>query len=131
VSAAYVDSFGDVVKLDGRADVPINVTADDVQDADKLARMLQTALREIAMLRRRWNPDVLFFRDRTVDATAATKYRLAHQFAGRVNWYVAKWDPTVAGTEVRLDEHADTDENTLVLVSAAAGVVTIKVEAAG
>jgi hypothetical protein len=131
VSTAVVESDGEVRQLDGKAGTPIVVTAEDVQDPAKLARMLQTAMRELAELRRRYNPRVTYLRDVAVTNTGAVLYRFAHGFGGRVNWYVAQWDPASVGTEVRLDQHADTDANTLVLVSGASGRVTVKVEEAG
>jgi hypothetical protein len=130
MGAAYVDSDGNVVQLDSGGGPPEVVRPEDVADDTKLARMVERILKSIAQLERRWDPEKRWFRDVTVDATGTTKYRLEHGLGGRVNWYVAHWDGA-AGVEVRVDQHADTDSDTLVLVSGAAGTVTILVEEAG
>jgi hypothetical protein len=124
--SAIVESTGVVRRLDTRAGEQINVTADDVRDAPKLARLLQGAVRELAAQRRRWAPRELYFRGQTVDATGTTKYRLTHNFGGLVNYA-----PVYADDYPQLKVHADTDENTLVLVSGTACTVTIRVWEAG
>jgi hypothetical protein len=127
VSAAIVNSDGGVRQLDARAGEPISVTADDVKDADKLARMLQDALRQLAEFKREWRPRRLYFRDQTVDDTGSTKYRLTHNFGGLVNYVAVREDGGYADLRV----HDDTDGNTLVLVSYSAATLTILVEEAG
>lgn len=129
--AAIVQSDGLVRQLDTRAGEPIVVTSEDVKDPEKLARLLQQALRENAELRRRYAPRVLYFRDQAVTATTTTPIRLTHNFNGKVNWSVVRWGGSAAGSSYGLDEHADTDANTLVLVSGVAGTATIRVEEAG
>jgi hypothetical protein len=129
--SAIVQSDGLVRQLDARAGEPIVVTSEDVKDAEKLARLLQQALRENAELRRRWAPRELYFRDQAVTATTATKIRLTHNFNGKVNWAVVRWDGNAAGSSYGIDEHADTDANTLVIVSSVAGTATIRVWEAG
>ena len=129
--AAIVQNDGVIRQLDTRAGEPIVVTSDDVKDVEKLARLLQQALRENAEIRRRWAPRELFFRDQAVTATNTTKIRLTHNFNGKVNWAVVRWDGSAAGSSYGIDEHADTDANTLVLVSSVAGTATIRVEEAG
>ena len=131
MSAAIVENDGSVRQLDTRAGEQINVTSEDVKDVEKLARLLQQALRENAELRRRWAPRELYFRDQAVTATTTTKIRLTHNFGGKVNWTVARWDGSAAGASYGIDEHADTDANTLVLVSSVAGTATIRVWEAG
>lgn len=131
VSAAIIERSGEVRQLDTRAGEQINVTSEDVKDPEKLARLLQQALRENAENRRRWAPRELYFRDQAVTATTATKIRLSHGFDGKVNWTVVRWDGSAAGSSYGIDEHADTDANTLVLVSSVAGTATIRVWEAG
>lgn len=129
--AAIVHNDGVIRQLDTRAGEPIVVTSDDVKDMEKLARLLQQALRENAEIRRRWAPRELFFRDQAVTATTTTKIRLTHNFNGKVNWAVVRWDGSAAGSSFGIDEHADTDANTLVLVSSVAGTATVRVWEAG
>lgn len=126
MSAALVASDGLVRQLDTRAGEPIVVTSQDVKDPEKLARLLQQALRENAEFRRRWTPRELYFRDQVVDGTGTTKYRLTHGFNGRVTY-----EAVYASDYPRLKIHADTDANTLVLVSGTACTVDIRVREAG
>lgn len=131
MSAAIIESDGEVRQLDSRASAQIVITSDDVKDAERLARLLQQALRENAELRRRWMPRELYFRDQAVTATNTTKIRLVHNFGGKVNWAVVRWDGSAAGSSYGIDEHTDTDANTLVVVSSVAGTATIRVWEAG
>lgn len=131
MSAAYFDVDGNVVQLDGKASPDEVATAADVADPEKLARMVTALRRDVAELKRRWNPRKTYFRDQVVTASTTTKIRLEHGFGGRVNFWPCDWKPTVAGTEARIERHGDSDDNTLVVVSNAAGTVTVLVEAAG
>lgn len=131
VSAAYVDRGGTVKPLDGKAPARVTITAKDVADAETLAQILQDHEDRLATLEREWRPRKLFRRDLDVDNTGTTLYYVPHGFGGRVNWYVARWQPTAAGTEPGMSEDASSDDNTLVLVSGVEGTVTICVEAAG
>ena len=131
MSAAYVDNDGKVVQLDGRAPSKVTIAAKDVQDPEILAQLLQDHEDRLSALERAWSPKRLFRRDLVVDAGAVIKYRIEHGFGGLVNWKIARWQPSAAGTECRVTEHTDTDSSALVVVSGAAGTVTIEVEAAG
>ena len=131
MSAAAVNSDGAVMQLDGRAPSASTLTADDVKDADKLARLVNELRDRLAEVERAWSPRRTYFRDVVVTATAATKIYLHHNFAGRVNWWVARWDGAAAATAPAIDEDAETDANQLVLVSGVAGTATICVEASG
>lgn len=117
-----------VRQLDAKAGQQIVVTSEDVKDAEKLARMLQTALRAIDERDREWRPRRLYFRDLTVDATGTTKYRLTHNFGGRVNFYFADTSST-GYADLRKD--SETSNDTLVLTSYNAATVTVVVEEAG
>lgn len=131
MGTAAVESDGTIRQLDGRAEPEAVVTEADVQDAAKLARMVQALQRDVAALKRAWAPRVMYFRDVAVTATTTTVIRLTHGFGGRVNWSVVRWDASSAGVEVRIDEDSGTDADTLCLTSGAAGTVTIRVEEAG
>lgn len=128
MSAAIVESDGTVRQLDAKAGELVVVTADDVKDADKLARSLQDALRQLAELRREWRPRRLYFRNQSFDATGTTKYRLTHNFGGRVNYYFM---PETTGGYVDVRRHSETDNNTLVLTSFWSSTATVLVEEAG
>ena len=116
-------------KLDKALEPAENVDAADAADPGKLARLLGRVLREIATLKQAWTPSRVDFEDVAVDATGTTKYPLRHALDGRVRFWVVEWQSGSAGPA--LARHAETDANTLVLVSYAAGTATIRVEASG
>ena len=124
--SAAVFSDDEWRQLGGTSDSLLTVTSAEVQDPEKLARMLQTALRELAELRREWRPRVRYWRDVTVDGTAATQCRFEHNLGGRVNWHAVGAESTVD-----LWQHEDTDDNVLILVSNAPATVTVRIEEAG
>lgn len=129
--AAVVRSTGVMRQLDRRAGATQQLTADDVTDAQRLAREVNELRGKAAEQDRRHDPMWIDFEDVAVDATATTKYRLPHKFGGRVRWWVVDWTPAVTGDVAAIGKHADTDSNTLVLVSGNAGTATIRVEKAG
>jgi hypothetical protein len=131
MSAAYVRSDGTVIQLDGKRAPDAVITAQDVENAEKLARMVQDLARRIAVLERGWGPARLFFRDLAVTSTTTDVTRLEHGLGGLVNWSVVRWRPTTPGDAVTVAEHADTDEDTLCIVSGTEGVVSLLVELAG
>ncbi len=126
---AIVTSDGKTRQLDRQAEPEEQVTPEQVQDPERLARGLMGMLRELAKLRRRFHPRRIDFEDRAVDATGTTKYRFPHTFGGRVRWSVVGWKSASAGPQ--LVEHSDTSSTMLVLVSYVAGTATVRVEEAG
>jgi hypothetical protein len=131
MSAAKVDSSGKVTQLGGRVQPDIVVTAKDVEDTEKLARMLQQVLNDLAALKRQWAPRFTDFEELTMDATGTTKYRLRHGFGGKVRWWVVD-SPELGAPDVQLQAHPDTDEDTLVLVSFSSVInIVVRVEEAG
>ena len=134
MSAAYITREGAVVQLDGRAGSQLVITAADVSDAEKLARLLQDALRDVAELKRRWKPRVRYFRDIALDATSSKQFPLEHGFNGRVNFEVAHWVPALVGFAPQIEPDATPGAQTanrLVLISSVQGTATIRVEEAG
>lgn len=129
MSAAYFAN-GKMVQLDSKADTDVVVTPDDVKDPEKLARLLQQALRENAEERRQWKPSRIFFRDLSV--TTLGTYRLEHRFGGRVNYYVARWVPAATGDAALFEViEAQTTEDVLTLFASSDGTATICVQEAG
>lgn len=126
--SAIVPAHGDIRQLDRHAEPDEQVTPADVQDPERVSRLLMRILRDLAALKRRWWPLRVDVEDREVDATGTTKYRYPHGFGGRVRWWVVGWSGA-AGPQ--LAEHDDTDDMTLVLVSYVAGTVTLRIEEAG
>lgn len=129
MSAAYFAN-GKMVQLDSKADTDVVVTPEDVKDPEKLARLLQQALRENAEERRAWKPRRIWFRD--ISVTTLGSYRLEHRFGGRVNYHVERWVPASTGDAPLLEVvEAQSDANVLTLFASSDGTVTIYVEEAG
>lgn len=133
VSAAKVESDGAVTILDGRAEQDEAITAEDVKDAEKLARLLARALSSIAALKRAWVPRRVYFHDVSTSGTAGVpvSHHLEHGLGGRVNWWTVDWDLYGDLEPILGRDDALTTDTTLVLTSYAAGTMTICVEAAG
>lgn len=128
--AARVSSTGKVYQLDRPAEPEQRVTEEDVQQPSKLARMLMALLKDVADIKRRFFPRRIDFEDVEVDNTGGKKFYFHHNFGGRVRW----WPVDVVdlgGGQAALTRHADSDNDTLVLVSNASARVTIRVESAG
>ena len=124
--SAVVSSSGGVRQLDLRPEPEEQITEEQAKDPARLARVLMKIIRDLSGMRRRWWPRYVDHEDLVVDGTGTTKYRLPHEFGGRVRWWPVDWSDSAAGP--RLKRHADTDSNTLVLVSYTAGTVTVRVE---
>jgi hypothetical protein len=127
--SAIVGTSGTPRQLDKRAEPDAAPTEADVQDTNKLVRLLFGILKDVAALKRKWAPNYIDFEDLDVDATGATLYRLTHKFGGRVRFWAVDWTGASAGPALTRD--ALTDANTLILVSSVAGTVTIRVQEAG
>jgi hypothetical protein len=125
MSGAVVNADGGVRQLDAKAEAPIVITAEDAADKEKLARLLQQALRDLAELRRRHSPKWLDFEDVTL---STGDYEFPHGFRGRVRWWVVDWLPDASADPVALERSADSTADTLVLSSFCDGVATIRVE---
>lgn len=120
---------GQTRQLDRQAEPDEQVTPEYVADQERMARLLMRILRDLALMKRRFWPRRADHEDRVVDGTGTTKYRFPHGYNGRIRWFPVDWSGATAGP--RLVRHADTDNNTLVLVSYTAGTVTLRVEEAG
>lgn len=94
---AKVSATGAVATLGAKAAPDAVVRAEDVQDATKLARMLEGLLSGVAALKARWAPRKLDYEDVTVGSAGALT-RLAHGIAGRVRWSVVGWKTTATAT---------------------------------
>jgi hypothetical protein len=104
------------------------VTRQDVEDLERLARIVAALRRDVDDLRRRFVADRIDFEDRTVDALGSIKYRFVHNFGRRVRWWVTDWQ---GASGASLSRHADSTDHVLILTSKSAGVATIRVEVAG
>jgi hypothetical protein len=128
--SADIESDGKVKPLDAKAQPDTVVTAEEVQDAERLARMVQVIVAHVRAVERRWAPRRIDFKDVTC-GTSGTLIRLHHGFGGAVRWWVVDWQISGASGAPILQRYTGTDENTLVLWSDKAGIATIRVEEAG
>lgn len=136
MSVAYVTNEGLMVHLDAKAPSRIVITAADVQDPEKLARLLEDAHRRVQELERRDNRSRVYFRDVVItDDTGAVQYRFEHRFGGRVNYSAVDWTPSgiyQGPPQFDVDRTSTgTDEDALVLLSYWTGTMTLAVEEAG
>lgn len=137
--SAIIPILGATRQLDRAAEPATQITPEEVKDASRLARILMGILRDVAALKRRFKPRRLDFEDATFDGTGTTKYRFAHGFNGRVRFWVTgctSLTPVTVGFGTAtippaLVQHADTDKNTLVLVSFVPCTATLRVEESG
>jgi hypothetical protein len=129
VSAAKVTSSGVMTSLDGRAPTDIVITSKDVEDVERLARLVQEQARKLAVLERRWSPRRIDFEGYAV--TSGDTLRLEHGFGGRVRWWIVEWTPTTPGDVALFEQDSSTAADVLALDVGNSGTVSIRVEAAG
>lgn len=129
MSAAKIDSAGKVVQLGPKPTPEETVTAEDVQDPAKLAKLATRILAALANLRRQWAPGRLDFEDLACDGAGAA-LTLQHNFAGRVRWWVTDWTSGSSACPI-LIRGTETTADTLVLYSYQAGTATLRVEESG
>lgn len=125
MSGSVVDIDGRIRQLDAKAGPTHVLTAEDVQDPDKLARALNELRAEQDAFRRRHEPRWREWEDVTVGTGA---YSFEHGFRGRVRWWVVDWLPDSPADMPVLERSSDSTPDTLVLDSACAGVLTLRVE---
>lgn len=130
--SAVVDSAGVVAQLDGRAEPDAIITAADVQDPEKLARMVARLFRELAIEKRRWKPSRTYYRDIASTGTTASAQtkRFAHGYGGRVNWWICDWKGTGTVAPLARKTTATTSDE-LVLELLTTGTFTLVIEEAG
>lgn len=126
-SAAVVDASGKVRALVRPKEPDEEVTEKQVTDVKWLARLLMRVLRDVAALKRRSIVRRIDFEDVVVNGDGVTVYRFVHLFGGRVRW----WITDAIGSDGALTRASGTTSDVLMLVSASAGVVTIRIEEVG
>ncbi len=129
MSWAVIPSGGAPRTLDARQQADATTTADDVQDPQKLARLVQELRADVAMLKGSWRPDVVEFQDVTVGAGGAP-VSLRHAMGGRVRWYAVAFQ-SLGGGWASLERDPSSTNDTLTLLSYVDGTVTVRVERAG
>lgn len=129
MSAARIDSAGNVTPLDGKAGARAVLTAEDAKDADKMARLVAGLLDDVAELRRRHAPRRIDFED--ITTTSGGTVRLHHGFGGPVVWWLVDYQIIGgAAAPVVQRDTTNSDSDTLVLLTYSTGITTIRVEAA-
>jgi hypothetical protein len=129
--SANIDSAGNVRQLDLRAEPDAAPTEEQVSNAPKLVRLLAKLIKDVATLRRRFAPRRIDFEGVAVNDNGTIGYRFPHHFGSMVRWWPVSWQSAAGGAAVALDQASDSDNDTLVLVSYAAGTITLRVEEAG
>lgn len=118
-----------VRQLDRPAQPDEQITEEQVADPKRLSRLLNDLRTDTNAQKRRWQPSFIEHEDVAVNGTGTTKYRFPHKLGMRVRWWPVDWTGATAGP--RLVKHADTDADTLVLVSYTSGTLTLRIEKAG
>jgi hypothetical protein len=117
VSAIVSVRDGSVRQLDSRAEPDQEVTEEQVKDLPQLARILMSVLRDLALLKRRWWPRSITFRDivSTGSSGSPQTFRLTHNFGGAVEYEVV--DIALPGTVAipLVSRAGSSDQNTLVV----------------
>ncbi len=127
--SAVFPANGKPRQLDLPAQPDNPVTEEQVTDVKRLSRLLNELRKDVMAQKRRWQPDFIEHEDVAVDGTGTTKYRFPHKLGKRVRWWPTDWTGATAGA--RFVKHADSDADTLVLVSYTAGKLTLRIEVAG
>lgn len=127
--SAVVPFRGQARQLDAPSSPDPQISEDEVTVPLKLVRFLLQLLKDVGVLRRRYQPTFIDFEDWPFTADGFAKpYRLIHNFNGRVRWTVVDWQ---GADHDKLVRSSTSDDNTLVLLSNEAGTGTIRVELAG
>lgn len=131
MSSARVDSAGTVTQLGPRVVQQETFTAEDAEDPEKVARAINDLRAKETKRSSDWRPREMEFEDIVVTGDGVTKTPLAHGFGGRVRYWIVDVAPGSGGAP-DLERHADTDDNTLVLISwVNPATITILVREAG
>ena len=128
MTTARIDSSGRISKLDPKTQPDEQVTADDVNDSTKLARLLTKILASIASLVRRRDAQVVYFEDRAV--TSGTLVNFVHNMGARVYFTIVDWSSS-SSTGPAFRKDASTTSNVLVLNPSVTGTVSVRIEKAG
>jgi hypothetical protein len=122
-----------MTQLDRKAEARQIITPEDVQDPERLARILNELRESADEERRRFKPSWVDFAN--IAVVASTTYRFEHRLAGRVKWWIADWQPTNVGANPYAEffRVATSTDNVLVLLtsSVTAGTCTVHIEEAG
>lgn len=123
--SATVRSDGTVVPHIGRTVAVEQFSSTDVQDPEKLARMLNALRSEVTASAEQLPRSFVDFEDQSV--TTDNVLTLAHGLGGRVRFAVVEWTPNSAGTGHALGVDDATTDDALALYSGSDGTVTVRV----
>jgi hypothetical protein len=128
VTAAVVDSAGNITPVGGKVANRQRITAEDVKDPAKLAEILTRIQADTESNTKGQRRPYIVFHDVTI--TAGSTYQFQHNFTGRVHWWVVEYQ-VVGGSGLQLQNWtATTTEGTLGLYALVSGIVSIRVEPA-
>lgn len=128
-AVSRIAADGKVTQLDRSKHAGEVVTSKDVEDKEKLAKLLTDSLATQAQQDSRAYPRRTDFMDVVVDSSATTLFRFRHNFGGRVSWWIIDFvGDGVSGAPALERVPAETTNDELVLISYIDGVVSIRVE---
>lgn len=130
--SALVFTDGTVRQLDRASEADARVTAEEVQDPETLARMVQDLRKDVARLRGMWTPRSVTYVDVVTTGSLGSPQtlRFPHGLGGRV-WFTLV-SLTTGGTDFRLDyASASSTNDVLVLTSYSTGTFSLRVEQMG
>ena len=123
---------GQLKQLDAKTQADESVTSDDASDTTKLARYLTRLLGAVAALQRRYNPNVITFRDIATTGTSSTPVTvtLTHKFNGAVDWWIVRHRNYSTTTSPIFVETAN-DGQTLTLLCYGTSTFDLRLQEAG
>jgi hypothetical protein len=135
MSSALVEENGRTRQLDKPAQAEQVTTAEDVQDPETLARLVQQLRTEVATLKRAFSPKRIDFDRVSVTGGAVIPQAVSfqHGLNGRVRWWVIGWESSVAD-KLDIIERASNPASTattLVLNVYATGRLSLRIEEVG
>lgn len=134
MSASVISTVdGSARQLDTGRQADEVVSAEEIADAPKLARLLTRMLGETARIQRRWQPSYIDFTDivTTGGDIAPSRFTLTHRFGGEVRFWIVDLTKPVGALSSLLSRVETSDENNLVLDAFFAATITVRVEEVG
>lgn len=131
--SANVEADGQVKQLDRRPEPDENITEATVKEPARLARLLLKVFRDVAALKRRWAPKQVTIRGQVSTGVLVDpqRFRFAHQFGGRVDYWLTRVTAPTGADNTLVVEVDETDENTLVVDVYFPATFDIRIQEAG
>ena len=131
--SANVYPIGAPRQLDRRAEPEEQITEEQAKEPARVARLLMTLLRSVALLKRRWWPHRVDFKDVVITGTSVAPMvvRFPHGLGPVVWWPVRVRDTGFISAGTLIRETSDSNESTLVLEVYFDATIDIRIEEAG